>query len=68
MKSGNDWRNPDSPTLQSCACAPSPRRATLDLEREWPHADLQKQGLELAWEASFTALAPPQGPGSPVLG
>ena len=50
MKSGNVWRNPITPALQSCACAPSPRRATLDPGREWPHGGLGKQGLEIAWE------------------
>ncbi|XP_058549641.1 uncharacterized protein LOC131491130 [Neofelis nebulosa] len=50
MKSGNVWPNPDSPALQSCACAPSPRRATLDPGREWLHRGFGKQGLDLAWE------------------
>ncbi|XP_047703022.1 uncharacterized protein LOC125159130 [Prionailurus viverrinus] len=50
MKSGGDCRNPASPALQRCACAPSPRRATLDPGREWPHGGLWKQGLEMAWE------------------
>ena len=61
MKSGNDWRNLDSPALQSCACAPSPRRATLDPEREWPHAGLRKQGLELAWEGLLHRPGPSTG-------
>ena len=50
MKSGGDCRDPDSPAPQRCACAPSPRRATLDPGREWPHGGLRKQGLEMAWE------------------
>ena len=58
MKSGNEWRNLDSPALQSCACAPSPRRATLDPWREWPHAGHRKQGLGLAWEGLLQRPGP----------
>ena len=50
MKSGNVWPNPDTPALQSCACAPSPRRATLDRGREWLQGGLGKISLEMFWE------------------
>ena len=59
MKSGGDCRNPDSPVLQICACALSPRRATLDRGREWPHGGLGKQSLEMAWEGLFHRPGPP---------
>ena len=68
MKSGGDCRNPDSSVLQSCASAPSPRRATLDPGRECRTEVSGSRAWSWPGKASFTALAPPQGPGSPVLG
>ena len=61
MKSGNVWPNPITPALQSCACAPSPRRATLDPGREWPHRVHVNQSLEMAWEGLLHRPGPSTG-------
>ena len=61
MKSGNVWPNPITPAVESCACAPSPRRATLDPGREWPHRVHVKQSLEMAWEGLLHRPGPSRG-------
>ncbi|XP_045323917.1 uncharacterized protein LOC123592656 [Leopardus geoffroyi] len=61
MKSGNVWPNPDTPALQSCACAPLAKRAILDRGREWLQGGLGKQSLEMTWEGLLHRPGSPTG-------